>query len=75
MVRRQWVTPLEGLKAKTINGAKQYGEQSSKGSLEVGKLADLVVLDQNPLRVEAMKIKDVKVVETFKEGRTIYKQP
>ena len=66
---------MEGLKAKTINGAKQYGEQSSKGSLEVGKLADLVVLDQNPLRVEAMKIKDVKVVETFKEGRTIYKLP
>jgi predicted amidohydrolase YtcJ len=66
---------LEGLKAKTINGAKQYGEQSSKGSLEVGKLADLVVLDRNPLKVEAMKIKDVKVVETIKEGKTIYKQP
>ena len=66
---------MEGLKAKTINGAKQYGEQSSKGSLEVGKLADLVVLDQNPLKVEAMKIKDVKVVETIKEGKTIYKQP
>jgi predicted amidohydrolase YtcJ len=31
--------------------------------LEVGKLADLVVLDQHPLKVEAMKIKDVKVVE------------
>jgi predicted amidohydrolase YtcJ len=59
----------------TINGAKQYGEQSSKGSLEVGKLADLVVLDQNPLKIEAMKIKDVKVVETIKEGRTIYEQP
>jgi predicted amidohydrolase YtcJ len=41
----------------------------------VGKLADLVVLDQNPLKVEAMKIKDVKVVETIKEGKTIYKQP
>ena len=71
----QRVTPLEALKAMTINGAKQYGEQSSKGSLEVGKLADLVVLDQNPLKVEAMKIKDVKVVETIKEGRTIFKQP
>ena len=71
----QRVTPLEALKAMTINGAKQYGEQSSKGSLEVGKLADLVVLDQNPLKVEAMKIKEVKVVETIKEGRTIFKQP
>jgi predicted amidohydrolase YtcJ len=71
----QRVTPLEALKAMTINVAQQYGEQASKGSLEVGKLADLVVLDQNPLKVDPMKIKDVKVVETFKEGRTIYEQP
>ena len=70
----QRVTPLEALKAMTINVAQQYGEQSSKGSLEVGKLADLVVLDQNPLKVEPMKIKDVKVVETIKEGKTIYKR-
>ena len=70
----QRVTPLEALKAMTINVAQQYGEQSSKGSLEVGKLADLVVLDQNPLKVEPMKIKDVKVVETIKEGRSIYKR-
>jgi len=70
----QRVTPLEALKAMTINVAQQYGEQSSKGSLEVGKLADLVVLDHNPLTVEAMKIKDLKVMETIKEGKTIYKR-
>jgi hypothetical protein len=70
----QRVTPLEALKAMTINVAQQYGEQSSKGSLEVGKLADLVVLDQNPLKVEAMKIKDVKVMETIKDGKSIYKR-
>jgi len=70
----QRVTPLEALKAMTINVAQQYGEQASKGSLEVGKLADLVVLDQNPLKVEPMKIKDVKVMETIKEGRSIYKR-
>ena len=70
----QRVTPLEALRAMTINVAQQYGEQSSKGSLEVGKLADLVVLDQNPLKVEAMKIKDVKVMETIKEGKSIYKR-
>ena len=70
----QRVTPLEALKAMTINVAQQYGEQASKGSLEVGKLADLVVLDQNPLKVDPMKIKDVQVVETIKEGKTIYKR-
>ena len=58
----------------TINVAHQYGEQASKGSLEVGKLADLVILDQNPLKVEPMTIKDIKVVETIKEGKTIYRR-
>ena len=70
----QRVTPVEALKAQTINVAQQYGEQASKGSLEVGKRADLVVLDQNPLKVEVMKIKDIKVVETFKDGKSIYKR-
>lgn len=69
----QRVTPLEALKAITINAAFQYREEKSKGSLEVGKLADLVILDKNPLKVDPMAIKDVKVVETFKEGRSIYK--
>lgn len=71
----QRVTPLEALKAMTINVAQQYGEESSKGSLEVGKLADLVVLDQNPLKVEAIKIKDIKVMETIKEGKSIFRRP
>ena len=71
----QRVTPMEGLKAMTIWGAEQYGEQNSKGSLEPGKLADLVILDRNPLAVEPMSIKDIKVVETIKEGKTIYTRP
>jgi len=69
----QRVTPLEGLKAMTIWVAEQYGEQDAKGSLEPGKLADLVILDKNPLKVVPMAIKDIKVVETIKEGRTIYR--
>jgi predicted amidohydrolase YtcJ len=69
----QRITPLEALKAITINAAYQYGEQDSKGSLEPGKVADLVILDKNPLKVDPMTIKDIKVVETIKEGKTIYK--
>jgi predicted amidohydrolase YtcJ len=69
----QRVTPLEGLKAMTIWVAEQYGEQDSKGSLEPGKLADLVILNRNPLAVAPDTIKDVQVVETIKEGRTIYR--
>jgi len=71
----QRVTPLEGLKAMTIWAAEQYGEQASKGTLEIGKLADLVILDGNPLTVDRMAIKDIKVVETIKEGKTIFRAP
>ena len=56
----------------TINVAYQYGEEAVKGSLEVGKVADMVVLDRNPLKVEPMSIKDIKVLETIKEGKRIY---
>jgi predicted amidohydrolase YtcJ len=68
----QRVSPLEALQAITINAARQYGESDAKGSLRTGKLADLVVLDSNPLTVDPMKIRDIQVVETIKEGETIY---
>jgi hypothetical protein len=70
----QRVTPLEGLKAMTIWVAEQYGEQDSKGSIEPGKLADLVILSRNPLTVEPMQIKDIEIIETIKEGQTIYRK-
>jgi predicted amidohydrolase YtcJ len=69
----QRVTPLEALKAITINAARQYSEESSKGSLVAGKLADFVILDKNPLKVDPMSIKDIKVVETIKAGKSIYR--
>ncbi len=56
----------------TIWAAEQYSEQASKGTFEPGKLADLVILDQNPLKVDPVSIRDIKVVETIKEGETIY---
>lgn len=65
-------SPYQALKAITSNAAYEYFEEDSKGSLEVGKLADLVILDNNPLSVKADKIRDIKVVKTIKEGKTIY---
>jgi predicted amidohydrolase YtcJ len=69
----QRITPLEGLKAMTLWAAEQYGAQDTKGSLEAGKVADLVILDRNPVTVEPMSIKDIRVVETIKDGRTVYR--
>ena len=59
----------------TLWAAEQYGEQASKGSLETGKLADLVILDKNPLKVDKMAIKDIKVLQTIKEGKAVYTAP
>jgi predicted amidohydrolase YtcJ len=66
------ITPLQALKAITIDAAYMNREESNKGSLEAGKLADLVILSKNPLTVDPMKIKDIRVIETIKEGKTVY---
>ncbi|HYN04871.1 MAG TPA: amidohydrolase, partial [Vicinamibacteria bacterium] len=71
----QRVSAMDAIKSITINAAHQYFEEGTKGSLEPGKLADFVILDRNPLTVDPMAIKDIKVVETIKEGRTIYRAP
>jgi predicted amidohydrolase YtcJ len=68
------LTPLEGLKAITINGAYEYFEEKTKGSIENGKLADLVILSDDILTIEPSKIKEVEVLETIKEGKTVYKK-
>ncbi len=68
------IAPHDGLRALTIDAAYQYGEEDRKGSIETGKLADLTILDANPTTVDAAAIKDIKVSETIKEGKTIYKR-
>ncbi len=66
------IAPLEAIKAVTINAAYQYFEEASKGSIETGKRADLVILDANPMKVDPMAIRDIQVLQTFKEGRVIF---
>jgi predicted amidohydrolase YtcJ len=68
------LTPYEALKAITDWSAYQHFEEDKKGTLEEGKLADLVILDANPLKVEPDAIKEITVVETIKEGKSIYKK-
>ncbi|MEG1750310.1 MAG: amidohydrolase [Raoultibacter sp.] len=70
----QAVGVYDALKAITIQGAYQYGEEDRKGTLEAGKLADLVILEKNPLKVSERDIRDIKVLETIKEGDSIWKR-
>jgi len=66
------LTAHEGLRALTIDAAHQYGEEATKGSIEPGKFADFAILDANPTKVDAAAIKDIKVVETIKDGKSVY---
>ena len=65
----------EVLRAATINAAYELHEDESTGSLEVGKFADLIVLDRNPLKVPAEEIAKTQVLETVAGGRVVYKAP
>lgn len=66
------VTPLQGLRALTINAAYEHRLEHDRGSIEVGKLADFVVLDANPLEVDTEAIRDIAVHTTYKRGVPIY---
>jgi len=62
------------LKALTIEAAFQIREEKEKGTLEPGKLADLVILATDPTMADVEKISAIEVVETFKEGKSVYKK-
>ncbi len=69
------VEPLVALKALTLWAAWQHFEETTKGSIEVGKLADFVVLSENPLTMDRNQLNQLKVLETIKEGQSIYRAP
>ena len=70
----QRVDVMTALKAMTIWPAWQHFEEKTKGSIEVGKLADLIILDQDPTAIDPENLDQIKVLETIKEGVTVYKR-
>ena len=68
----QRVDVMTALKAMTIWPAWQHFEEKMKGSIEVGKLADFVILDKDPTAIDPESLDTIKVQETIKEGVTIY---
>lgn len=68
------LTPYQALLSLTRYSAYQYFEEKNKGTLTAGKLADLVILDRNPMKVDPKDIIRIHVMETIKEGRTVFKR-
>jgi predicted amidohydrolase YtcJ len=73
-VPEQCISMKEALKTYTINGAYAAFEEKIKGSIEVGKLADFVILDKNPLEIREDQIREIQVLETIIRGKTVYKK-
>lgn len=73
-VPEQCISVGDALKTYTISAAYAAFEEKIKGSIKVGKLADFVILNQNPLSIDKNKIKEIKVLETIIRGKSIYKK-
>jgi predicted amidohydrolase YtcJ len=68
----QRISVDEALRVLTINGAYASHEEAIKGSISPGKLADFVVLADDPHTVDPDKIKDIEIVRTVTGGKTVY---
>jgi hypothetical protein len=73
-VPEQCISVEEALKAYTINGAYASLQENVKGTIKEGKLADLVILDKNPLSVPKDEILNIRVEETIIRGKSVYKR-
>ncbi|SNS64892.1 hypothetical protein SAMN05446037_101591 [Anaerovirgula multivorans] len=69
---RERITAYDALKLFTINGAIAIGKETIKGKIAKGYLADVCLLEDNPLEIEASKIKDIQVLGTIKSGKVLY---
>ena len=70
----QRMTPYQALKSLTEWAAYQYFDEDIKGILAEGKLADFVILDKNPLKIDPQNLHKLQVIETIKEGEAVYRK-
>jgi predicted amidohydrolase YtcJ len=70
----QRLTVMEALNAVTLGAAYQYFEEDRKGSITVGKQADLVILGESPLTADPAKLEYLPIMETFSRGRSVYQR-
>ena len=66
------VSVESAIRAVTYEAAWQLMSEHEVGSIEVGKYADFVILEEDPRKVEADRIDEIKVVETWMNGKLVY---
>ena len=70
----QQISVIDAIKGVTKMAAYQYFEEDKKGTIATGKNADFIIIEENPLEIDIDKIKDIKILETIKNGKTLYKR-
>jgi predicted amidohydrolase YtcJ len=70
----QRLTAMQALRALTIWPAWQHFDEATRGSISVGKVADFVVLGEDPLAADPMRLKDIPILETIKGDQPIYQR-
>ncbi len=73
--REQRASTHEALAGITLDAARQYGEEASKGSISAGKQADFVIVDQDPLAMDPENLLQLQVLETISRGKTVFLAP
>jgi len=71
---KEGIKPIEAIRAYTIDGAYAAWEEDIKGSIEPGKLADLCVLDRDPLKVSREELKEIETLITIVGGKIVYEK-
>lgn len=74
LAEEERISVLDAIRAVTVNAAYQYFEEDKKGTLEAGKLADMIILDKDPLAVNKADIRDIKILKTYKAGKCIFEK-
>ena len=74
LAEEERISVLDAIRAVTVNAAYQYFEEDKKGTLEAGKLADMIILDKDPLTVNKADIRDIKILKTYKAGKCIFEK-
>ena len=70
--RQERISVYDAVRAVTSNAAYQYSKEKTHGSISVGKYADFTVLDRNPLQTSAQRMRDITVLQVYKDGECVF---